>query len=87
MLYYVYGYTKYQIASIEGIAESAVRKSIEAAIEKVFDLRPAAIIEALDLRRPQYAKLAAYGHMGREDLGVKWELTDKTDALKKAIGC
>ena len=60
---------------------------IEAAIEKVFDLRPAAIIEALDLRRPQYAKLAAYGHMGREDLGVKWELTDKTDALKKAIGC
>ena len=58
---------------------------IEAAVAKVFDLRPAAIIEALDLRRPQYARLAAYGHMGREDLGVKWEQTDKTEALKKAI--
>lgn len=60
-------------------------EAIEKAIEKVFDLRPAAIIEALELRKPQYAKLAAYGHMGREDLGVAWEKTDKTEALRAAI--
>ncbi len=52
------------------------------AIEKVFDLRPAAIIRDLDLRKPIYKKLAAYGHMGREDLQVKFEETDKVDALK-----
>ena len=55
------------------------------AVNSVFDLRPAAIIEALDLRKPIYKKLAAYGHMGREDIGVKWELTDKTEALWAAI--
>ncbi len=60
-------------------------EAIEKAIEKVFDLRPAAIIETLDLRKPQYVKLAAYGHMGREDLGVAWEKTDKVEALKAAI--
>ncbi len=51
------------------------------AVNQVFDLRPAAIIKHLDLRRPIYQKLAAYGHMGREDLGVKWEATDKVHAL------
>lgn len=55
-------------------------------VEEVFDLRPEAIIEKLDLRKPIYKALAAYGHMGREDLGVKWEETDKVDALKKAAG-
>ena len=60
-------------------------EAIEKAVEKVFDLRPAAIIETLGLRKPQYAKLAAYGHMGREDLGVAWEKTDKADALRNAI--
>lgn len=55
------------------------------AVSKVFDLRPAAIIEALDLRKPQYRQLAAYGHMGREDLGVAWEKTDKVEALKAAV--
>lgn len=55
------------------------------AIEKVFDLRPAAIIETLRLRRPIYRQLAAYGHMGREDLDVQWEKTDKVDALLAAI--
>lgn len=60
-------------------------EQIAAAVEKVFDLRPAAIIEALDLRKPIYRKLAAYGHMGREDLGVAWEKTDKVDALKAAL--
>jgi S-adenosylmethionine synthetase len=55
------------------------------AINKVFDLRPTSIIRALDLRRPIYRKLAAYGHMGREDLGVSWEKTDRVEALKKAL--
>ena len=58
---------------------------IEAAVEKVFDLTPAAIIRDLDLRKPIYRQLAAYGHMGREDLGVKWENTDRAEALKAAI--
>ena len=58
---------------------------IETAVEKVFDLRPAAIIRDLDLRKPIYRQLAAYGHMGREDLGVKWENTDRVDALKAAL--
>ncbi len=55
------------------------------AINQVFDLRPAAIIRDLDLLRPIYRKLAAYGHMGREDLGVNWEKTDRTEALLKAV--
>ena len=59
-------------------------EKLEAAVEKVFDLRPAAIIRDLDLRKPIYRPLAAYGHMGREDLGVKWEATDRTEALKAA---
>lgn len=55
------------------------------AVSKVFDLRPAAIIRDLDLRRPIYRQLATYGHMGREELGVAWEKLDKVDALKKAV--
>ena len=43
------------------------------------------MIQMLDLRKPQYRKLAAYGHMGREDLGVAWERRDKVDALKQAV--
>lgn len=58
---------------------------IEEAVNKVFDLRPASIIQDLDLRKPIYRQLAAYGHMGREDLGVKWENTDRVDALKAAL--
>ena len=57
---------------------------LETAVRKVFDLRPTAIIRDLDLRKPIYRKLAAYGHMGREDLGVTWEKTDRTEALKTA---
>ncbi len=56
------------------------------AVVRLFDLRPAAIIEQLDLRKPIYRQLAAYGHMGREDLGVSWEKTDKSDALRNAVG-
>lgn len=60
-------------------------EKLEEAVEKVFDLRPTAIIRDLDLRRPIYRQLAAYGHMGREDLGVRWEATDRVVALKAAL--
>ena len=60
-------------------------EKLEAAVNKVFDLRPTAIIRDLDLRKPIYRQLAAYGHMGREDLGVAWEKTDRVEALKKAL--
>ena len=65
-----------------GIVDDSV---IEQAVEHVFDLRPAAIIEQLDLRKPIYKQLAAYCHMGREELGVKWENRDKAEALKAYI--
>lgn len=60
-------------------------EKLSEAVSEVFDLRPAAIIKSLDLRKPQYRQLAAYGHMGREDLGVAWEKTDKVEELKKAV--
>lgn len=60
-------------------------EKISNAVQEVFDLRPAAIIENLQLRRPIYQKVASYGHMGREELGVSWEKLDKVEALKKAI--
>jgi S-adenosylmethionine synthetase len=55
------------------------------AVNKVFDMRPTAIIRELDLRKPIYRQLASYGHMGREELGVKWEQTDKVEALLNAL--
>ena len=58
---------------------------LEDAVRKVFDLRPTAIIRDLDLRKPIYRQLAADGHMGREELGVKWESTDRAEALKAAV--
>ena len=58
---------------------------LESAVQEVFDLRPTAIIRDLDLRKPIYRQLAAYGHMGREDLGVTWERTDRVAALKAAV--
>ena len=61
-------------------------EKLEEAVNRVFDLRPTAIIRDLGLRAPIYRQLAAYGHMGREDLGVKWEITDRVDALKEALG-
>ena len=60
-------------------------EKIAEAVNKEFDLRPAAIIKALDLRKPQYRQVAAYGHMGREDLNVAWEKTDRVDDLKKYL--
>ena len=59
---------------------------ISEAVQKLVDLRPAAIISRFDLRRPIYSGVAAYGHMGREDLNVPWEKTDLVDALKAEFG-
>ena len=58
---------------------------IAEAVNRCFDLRPAAIIEMLDLRRPIYKQLSSYGHLGREDLGVTWEKTDRAELLKKTV--
>ncbi len=58
---------------------------ISKAVDKVFDLRPDSIIKMLSLRKPQYRKLAAYGHMGREDLNAAWEKTDKVQDILKAV--
>lgn len=66
--------------------EKVETAAIEAAISKVFDLRPAAIIRDLDLRRPIYAKTAAYGHFGRELAEFSWEKTDRAQALREAAG-
>ena len=59
--------------------------ALEAAVDQVFDLRPTAIINRLDLRRPIYRQTAAYGHFGRSDLNLPWEQTDMVDALKAAL--
>lgn len=61
-------------------------EAIADVINNVFDLRPSAVIEYLDLRRPIYKQVAAYGHMGREDLNLPWEKTDKVDEIRKAAG-
>ena len=58
---------------------------IEEIVKKHFDLRPAAIIANLDLRRPIYKDVASYGHFGREDLDLSWEKTDKVEALKAEL--
>ena len=70
---------------VETFGTGTVADSVlENAVRKTFDLRPTAIIRDLDLQKPIYRKLAAYGHMGREDLGVAWEKTDRAEALKAA---
>ena len=90
--------TEIQVAYAIGVAEPVAvfvetfgtekveTTAIEAAIKKVFDLRPAAIIRELDLRRPIYAKTAAYGHFGRELPEFSWEKTDRASALAEAAG-
>ena len=60
--------------------------TIQALVERHFDLRPASIISALDLRRPIYRQTAAYGHFGRPDLDLPWERTDKAEALAAEAG-
>ena len=64
---------------------TAPDKMIADAVSRVFDFRPAAIIDCLALRRPIYRQLAAYGHIGREELGVRWEQTDRIEALRAAL--
>ena len=66
--------------------ETVDRAKIDAAVRDVFDLRPAAILEALELRRPVFKNTAAYGHFGREGDGFTWERTDRVDDLKSALG-
>ena len=63
----------------------ADEEAISAAVNKLFDLRPAAIIKRFDLRRPIYCQTAAYGHMGREDIDLPWEKTDMAEELKKEL--
>ena len=60
-------------------------EALEAAVDKVFDLRPTAIINRLDLRRPIYRQTAAYGHFGRPELDLPWEKTDMVDTIKAAL--
>ena len=86
-LAYAIGVAKPVSVLVETFGTGAVSdEALEAAVNRVFDLRPTAIIRDLDLRRPIYRRLAAYGHMGREDLGVMWERTNRVDALKDALG-
>lgn len=68
-----------------GTEMGVTRERIQQAVRKVFDLRPAAIIDELDLKRPIYAKTAAYGHFGRADADFTWEIVNKVDDLKAAI--
>ena len=67
-------------------AEGQTNETIQQAVEKVFDLRPSAIIRELDLLRPIYSDSAAYGHFGRTDVDFPWEALDKVDDLKSAAG-
>ncbi len=83
---YAIGVAKPVSVMVDTFGTSSVGDDVlSKAVEKVFDLRPSAIIEYLDLRKPIYSKLAAYGHMGREDLGVNWEKLNKVDDIKKAV--
>ena len=73
--------------SVESFGTGAIAdEQIQALIERHFDLRPASIIAALDLRRPIYRQTAAYGHFGREDLDLPWERTDKAELLRAEAG-
>jgi S-adenosylmethionine synthetase len=67
-------------------AEGLTQQRIEELVRATFDLRPAAILRDLDLRRPIYEKTAAYGHFGRDDRDFTWERTDKADKLRQAAG-
>ena len=86
-LAYAIGVAKPVSVFVETFGTGVVdEETLANAVSQVFDLRPTGIIETLELRKPQYRKLAAYGHMGREDLKPAWERTDKVDALKAAVG-
>ncbi len=81
---YAIGIAKPVSVMIDTFGTSIVpEEKISEAVNKLVDLRPAAIIKRFDLRKPIYKELAAYGHMGREDLGVKWEICDIAEELNK----
>ncbi|WP_307975944.1 methionine adenosyltransferase [uncultured Streptococcus sp.] len=85
-LAYAIGVAQPVSVRVDTFGTSTVDESkLEAAARKVFDLRPAGIIQMLDLKRPIYRQTAAYGHMGRTDIDLPWEKTDKIDALKEAV--
>lgn len=85
-LAYAIGVAKPVSVMVESFGTSKyTNEQLANAVSKVFDLRPAAIIETLDLKNTKYRPLAAYGHMGREELGVAWEKTDKTQELLAAV--
>ena len=85
-LAYAIGVAKPVSVLVETFGTSKVSEDkIAQAVNALFDMRPAAIIETLELRKPQYKQAAAYGHMGRVDLNVKWEETDRVDDLRKYL--
>ena len=85
-LAYAIGVAKPVSVMVETFGTSEYTNELLAeAVNKVFDARPSSIIRSLDLLNTTYAPLSAYGHMGREELGVRWEKTDKTDALRAAL--
>ena len=86
-LAYAIGVARPMSVLVDTFGTAVIEESkITEAVKAVFDFRPAAIIDTLQLRRPIYRPLAAYGHIGREDLDVVWERTDKVDALRTAAG-
>ena len=83
---YAIGVAKPVSVTIDTFGTGTVDECVlEKAVQKVFDLRPISIIKSLDLRRPIYRNIAAYGHMGREDVGAPWECTNRVDQLKDAV--
>ncbi len=86
-LAYAIGVSKPVSILIDTFGTSKVdEEKLSKAVSEVFDLRPAAIIKQLDLRKPIYSKTASYGHFGREDMGFTWEKTDKAQELKAKLG-
>src|SRR5690606_29777216 len=84
---YAIGVARPTSVAVETFGTGAIPdEQIEALIRKHFDLRPAAIIRDLDMRKPQYRQVAAYGHFGRDDLNVPWERTDKAAILRAEAG-
>jgi S-adenosylmethionine synthetase len=84
---YAIGVARPVSVAVQTFGTARVSESrIEELVREQFDLRPAAILEALDLRRPIYAKTAAYGHFGRDDHDFSWERTDKAAALRASAG-
>ncbi len=85
-LAYAIGVAKPVSIAVETFGTAAIdEEKIVEIIEKVFDLRPAAIIDALDLRRPIYKQTAAYGHFGRTDIDLPWEHLDKVDEIRNYL--